>query len=46
MIIPLVLLSSLTIGLGVFGGYFLDISREAADQLMNPDNYINSELLK
>ena len=46
MIIPLILLSSLTIGLGVFGGYFLGISGEAADQLMNPEGYINSVLLK
>lgn len=46
MIIPLVILSSLTILLGVFGGFFIEVSMEAAGQLIEPGEYIDRVLIK
>lgn len=44
MIIPLFILSLGTILLGIFGGYFLEISKSAAEQILNPDVYIKKVL--
>lgn len=44
MIIPLLILSLGTILLGIFGGYFLEISKSAAEQILNPDVYIKKVL--
>ncbi len=44
MIIPLFILSLGTIFLGIFGGYFLEISKSAAEQILNPDVYIQKVL--
>jgi multicomponent Na+:H+ antiporter subunit D len=46
MVIPLVILAVLTILLGVFGGYFIEISTRAAEQMLYPDGYINEVLNK
>ncbi len=46
MIIPLVILSLGTILLGIFGNFFLEISNNAAEQLLNPDVYIEAVLNK
>jgi multicomponent Na+:H+ antiporter subunit D len=40
MWIPLAILAVMTIILGVFGGFFLEISSEAAEQLLYPEGYI------
>lgn len=44
MVIPLSILAVMTILLGIFGGYFIEISTRAAEQLLHPDSYINQVL--
>jgi multicomponent Na+:H+ antiporter subunit D len=44
MIIPLVVLGIATILLGVFGGYFIQVSTEAAEQMMDTNGYIDAVL--
>ncbi len=40
MLFPLALLGIITILMGVFGGFFIDISGKAAEQILNADDYI------
>lgn len=44
MILPVALLASLTVILGVFAEPFIEISKAAAEQLLNPYDYINAVL--
>lgn len=44
MLLPVVVLASATIILGVFGEYFVEISLRAGEQLINPEEYINKVL--
>lgn len=44
MFVPVIFLALGTIVLGVFAEYFIDISMRAAEQLINPEEYINKVL--
>jgi len=44
MFVPVIFLALGTIVLGVFAEYFIDISTRAAEQLINPEEYINKVL--
>ena len=44
MIFPVVILASGTVGLGLFAQPFVEIAIEAAEQLIDPQNYINTVL--
>jgi len=44
MFVPVIILALGTITLGVFAEYFIDISIRAAEQLINPEDYINKVL--
>ncbi len=44
MYIPVSVLALITILMGIFGGYFIQISSEAAEQLLHPEVYIDKVL--
>jgi formate hydrogenlyase subunit 3/multisubunit Na+/H+ antiporter MnhD subunit len=44
MLLPVIILASGTILLGVFAQTFVDISFQAAEQLINPVDYIDKVL--
>jgi multicomponent Na+:H+ antiporter subunit D len=44
MYIPVGILAAITILMGIFGGYFIEISKTAAEQLLNPEGYIDKVL--
>lgn len=44
MTLPVIMLASMTVGIGVFGEHLLVIARQSAEQLLNPQGYIQAVL--
>ncbi len=45
MVIPIAVMAALTVAIGLFGEPLFEFSQRAADQLMNPQEYISAVLL-
>jgi multicomponent Na+:H+ antiporter subunit D len=43
-LMPMIVLAGITIAIGLFAGLVFDVSAVAAEQLMNPDGYIEAVL--